>query len=253
MFTIKLSPANTDTFVKTINFNDWDAIVVADISTKDRDFLNNEKVILVDHHATAVELHDPSNNLFVYEHNCGTYLLNKLIECVKQKQDKKMNELVDIINDYDMWVLKDERSKPLQALFYHIGEDKFTERFWNFKVKFNDEENKWWNDTVAHRNKIFDEMEIFQDEGSNVGFIFQEEFSNEFCEMALNQFNIDVVVFIKPGMGSVRTKRRDINIGHMLENLGIGGGHAQAGGFRCKGMSEVQDCVKRIEDYLKQK
>lgn len=249
VFTVKLSPADTDSYVQTLNTDDFDVIIFADLSTKDKVFLNKPNTVLVDHHATAAELHNPSNNIFVYQDECGTYLLQKFIECIKQKQNKKLDDLVNVINDYDMWRLCDDRSKPLQALFYHIGEDTFTDRFWNFKVKFNEEEINWWKETLAHRKLIFDNMDVFQAEGSKVGFVFQTEFSNEFCDDALNELDIDVIVFVKPRMGSVRTNRKDISVGKMLEDLGIGGGHDQAGGFRCQSDDAIRKCVEMIEDY----
>ena len=249
VFTVKLSPGDTNAYVKALNTEDFDVIIFADLSTKDVGFLNKPNVVLVDHHSTAKELHNPLNNIFVYEDECGTYLLHKLIECIKQKQNNKLNDLVNVINDYDMWRLQDARSTALQALFYHVGEEKFTERFWDFKVKFNEEEVKWWDDTLTHRQKVYSELEIFQAEGSKVGFIFQTEFSNEYCDMALDDADIDVIVFIKPGVGSVRTKRRDINVGQMLEDLGIGGGHPQAGGFRYNNDDAIRKCVEQIEAY----
>ena len=61
VFTVKLSPQDTDEYVKNLDTSKFDTIIFADIATHDQNFLNLDKVIVVDHHESNLDVSDPED------------------------------------------------------------------------------------------------------------------------------------------------------------------------------------------------
>lgn len=252
VFTVKLSPQDVDDYVYNLNPSDFDGIILADISTADEQFLRLENVMMVDHHESAMYLYDPTWQCFVYDFECGTKLLSRVVEVALKKSQKPYKDLINLINDNDMWLHQDPRSHQLQKHFYNVKNDEFTERFWSFKVNFTDEENTQYKQIMDDIENKFNECNIFDFDHINAGCIIGYEYINDLCHMALEKHKYDFIVFYNPRSknGSIRCSNELIDVGKMLSELQIGGGHKLAAGFRSVDLQELKNHLNLIESYI---
>ena len=243
---VKMSPAKTDDYVSKLNPKLFDAIILADISTKDTTFLSNPNVIMIDHHDSALYLNDPDNLVFVNGSFCGTKLLLTMLQMVF-KESYKFDDLVTVVNDHDMWLLKDNRSKALNRLFYKYGDQDFFKRFRHMKANINKEEFDWYEAEKQKTIKRATELEMF-DLGCGVGVYFDNEYDNDLMNEVLDSSGFTCIVTYKPNFGgaSVRSKNSQINIGRILSDIGAGGGHRAAGGFRAKDHKQFQSIIENF-------
>ena len=253
VFTVKLSPQDTDEYVKNLDVSKFDTIIFADIATHDQNFLNLDKVIVVDHHESNLDVSDPEKNIFIYNLDCGTKMLSRVLEAVTKKTRKTYSDLVDVINDYDLWIHADPRSKQLVKMFYANEEQQFTERFYDFKVKFTEDENEWYKGELENIERAYNETDIFELNGLNVGIMMHHEYINDLCHKAMTEDNFDIIILYNTMSKSVsvRSKHDEVNVGEMLTKLQIGGGHASAGGFRALDNDSFKKQTVYIAKYCK--
>tara|TARA_R110001592_G_scaffold201021_1_gene450053 strand:- start:127 stop:1062 length:936 start_codon:yes stop_codon:yes gene_type:complete len=250
---MKTSPQKIETLINNIDPSNYKAIVLADISSQNEKFLNLPHVMLVDHHDTAANMHDPDNSIFVYDFECGTKLLKRVIEAAIKKPLKKYDELVDLINDYDLWEHKDPRSKKLAKLFYkRTSDDEFAERFWGFKVEFTIEEEQRFEDQRIEYEQIYNQLDVFELEESNTVFAIYNSYNNDLCHDMMERNGAEVAILFNPQTrcGSIRTVSEEIHLGEMLDSLGIGGGHPMAAGFKCETDDFLQKTIDNIDHYI---
>ena len=101
------------------NINDVDAIIFTDFCpTISLETVKSygKPVLVLDHHESARKYNDPANQIYVNEIYCGAKLAYKFFE--KFVNLKHLETLVEITDDYDRWILKDNRSFPLNQLFF---------------------------------------------------------------------------------------------------------------------------------------
>ena len=253
VFTVKLAPTDIDEYIENLRDETFDTVIFADICTSNKTFLKKPNVIAIDHHASNLDLLDVENNTFIYNLDCGTKLLTRLLEAVTKKPRKQYSDLVDLINDYDLWIHADERSQKIAKMFYANGEHEFTERFFNFKVKLTDEEESWYQGELDNIERLYNETDIFELEGLNVGIMMCTEYINDICHKAMNEDNFDIIICYNTSSKSVsvRNKHDEVDVGEMLSKLGIGGGHDSAGGFRAINEKEFKEKIGYIEKYCK--
>jgi oligoribonuclease NrnB/cAMP/cGMP phosphodiesterase (DHH superfamily) len=250
---MKSSPQKVETLIDNIDPNKYKAIVLADISTQNEEFLKLPHVMLVDHHDTAANMHDPDNCVFIYNFECGTKLLKRVIEGALRKPLKKYSELVNLINDYDLWEHKDERSKKLAKLFYkRTSDDEFAERFWGFKVEFTAEEEAKFEAQAIEYEQIYNQLEVYELEESNTVFAVYSSYNNDLCHDMMERNGAEIAILFNPQTrcGSIRTVSEEIHLGEMLDDMGIGGGHPMAAGFKCATDSHLQDTLEAIDRYI---
>ena len=115
------------------------SLIIADITPKEQkdiDILEklNMNVYILDHHETAEqrfkELNIPPlvHCKFMCNKECGTKMLYKFLFI----NDK--DEFVDIIDDYDRFILKYPKSVEMNKLFSLLGMDEFTKRGMRSKI-----------------------------------------------------------------------------------------------------------------------
>ena len=252
---MKSSPQKVNDLVANLDASKYDAIVFADISTTNEDFLNNKHVMLVDHHDTASNLHDPDNLIFVYDFECGSKLLKRVIEAAKRKPLKQLDDLVDIINDYDLWIHNDKRSKKLAKTFYsRKSDEEFAERFWNFKVSFTQEEEEKFEEDAIKYEQIYNQLEIFELDQTLTGFAVFGSYNNDLCHdiMVRNKLRVAIIFNTQTRCASIRTVDEEVHLGEMMKEYGTGGGHPMAAGFRAINDDKLRDTLEFIDDYLYQ-
>jgi oligoribonuclease NrnB/cAMP/cGMP phosphodiesterase (DHH superfamily) len=256
VFSVRLTPNAVDDYVKCLNVDLFDTIIIADLSTSNKEFLANDNVILIDHHESALYLHDPDKLCFVYLFACGTKLTKMILSAILRDDLKKFNDFAYLINDNDLFILEDERSIKLNSCYKRLGDEKFQEKYWNFgKITFTEEDNKAFAEERLEIQKLVDAAEYFISEDLNIGYMIFLGYNNEMVHEIMMKEKLDAFVTWNPtnGRGSIRSTNLLMKSGQMLSDMGIGGGHDAAAGFRLETAEEFQHFIDLTEKYIKDK
>lgn len=230
-----------------------DGIVFTDFSPIDfKDKLDELKIpyLILDHHETSLYLNDPSKGHIVNTKFCGAKLAYLYyvrtapeLECLK--------ELVELTNDYDLWLLKDKRSKYLNTIHWtYYGFDAFYERF---KYGFN-------GFTEHEKQELHKQHEQFKTMWENMPM---SELPHKGCICYASLFLSDLGLkleqegyewFIIYNDASqkfhLRTRNDKIDFAKICENdLHKGGGHAKAASCECL-PGEVEKLCKQIVESV---
>jgi len=253
-----------DTVAGEIDYDKYDAVIYTDISPESVSTIKDIKnVVLLDHHDTANDHHDPDNLRFVYNQECATFLTKTFCSMYFNKDLSFLNELVKYINDYDMWYQKEAKGWALNELHFKMKSTAFVKRFENGNCKFKPEELKYVFDK---RNEMNNQLKKVQENyyplpfNINGCYVEATSFVNDICNKLLNDgFMVVINRNPKTKSTSLRTnnKLKDVHIGNILRDLKLGGGHKHAGGFGldqstsfeykiksiCKELAKFKECV----------
>ena len=242
-------------YIKNVK-NSIDGIVFTDFSPIDypEEFTElNIPYLILDHHETALSLNNPKEGRIITTKCCGAMLAYKYftrkapeLECLK--------ELVELTNDYDLWIHKDVRSKYLNTVFWiYYGFHAFYERF---KTGFNGF-TKWEKGELLKQHnqlkKIWDELVItdLPHKGclcvastllGDIGLLLEKEG----YEWYLIYNDVTEKVHL-------RSRRKEIDVEKICtEVLHRGGGHSQASSCSCT-PDEVESITNQIVEAVNQK
>src|SRR3990167_2722708 len=226
--------------------DDFDGeILITDLSVSEdfAEYLNlRGKVALIDHHKTSIGLKkfnwctiDSANT------QCGSKLLYYWI--TKTTPDSvgiaKYKELVNLIDDYDRWIKKLDKTEDLRYLHHFLGQQRFVKRFVNqpsvlfsntelqFIKHERDAENDFVEETISRA--IIKRENIFGYE-YNTAFVLCDDYQNTVAEQLFNNESIDLVVMIGKNRISMRSANHvDVS---QIASFNGGGGHKNAGGMQ---------------------
>ena len=251
---------------------EYDKLFITDISVKKElaDALNNvsDKVILLDHHKTALWLNEYPYALVQVEDEsvgkmCGAYLFYEYLK----KNHKEFNDtpalklFIDYVRMYDTWEWKEKYDniipKRLNDLMYIDGPNEFIDkmvyRLGNNLFIFDDTdlmklqiEQTYINSYVAQKNETLMVNDSLFPEYT-VGITFADkyisELGNKLCEL---HPELDFVVLINMSTLAVsyRTVKDDLDLSDIAKRFG-GGGHPKASGSRFDA-SIVNDMLNNI-------
>jgi hypothetical protein len=188
---------------------------------------------MLDHHESALEYNDPSKLHFIISGICGALLTKRFVEKMYNIKLDHLNEMVKLTNDYDMWILKDQKSKELNdIMFYKYRPVKFRELFFDGRTEFTQEEKDWLKKREVQFENLYNGLDVFEFEKINGCIVQSKEFINEICHDLMEKEEYDIVVVRNPSNNriSFRTKKDNINLGLILKEFGNGGGHAKSAG-----------------------
>ena len=251
---------------------EYDKLFITDISVKKElaDALNNvsDKVILLDHHKTALWLNEYPFALVQVEDEsvgkmCGAYLFYEYLK----KNHEEFNDtlalklFIDYVRMYDTWEWKEKYDniipKRLNDLMYIDGPNEFIDkmvyRLGNNLFIFDDTdlmklqiEQTYINSYIAQKNEtLMINDNLFP--GYTVGITFADkyisELGNKLCEL---HPELDFVVLINMSTLAVsyRTVKDDLDLSDIAKRFG-GGGHPKASGSRFD-VSIVNDMLNNI-------
>ena len=251
---------------------EYDKLFITDISVKKElaDVLNNvsDKVILLDHHKTALWLNEYPFALVQVEDEsvgkmCGAYLFYEYLK----KNHEEFNDtlalklFVKYVRMYDTWEWKEKYDniipKRLNDLMYMDGPNEFIDkmiyRLGNNLSIFDDTdlmklqiEQTYINSYVAQKNEtLIVNDDLFAE--YTVGITFADkyisELGNKLCEL---HPELDFVVLINMSTLAVsyRTVKDDLDLSDIAKRFG-GGGHPKASGSRFDA-SIVNDMLNNI-------
>jgi oligoribonuclease NrnB/cAMP/cGMP phosphodiesterase (DHH superfamily) len=228
------------------------------------------KFILLDHHESSKQFHNPKANIHVMDSICGAKLTLVFLENMFNIMLPHLYELINLVDDYDLWHHKSYKSKHLQYILeYYMNIDKengiqtFVNRFmdgiqWDQLL---DVERK----SIARKEQaiedVWNSLDVTLYNGSKIAIIFvSSNIKNEISQRILDSADTGVEVVINfsadSTAGSVRAtdrKVKDINVSKVIEFLSnntkvlSGGGHKLASGFVVKGCTYSQSREERFK------
>jgi len=251
IYHISTSFGKIDNYLLNTNYDKFDHVFVTDLYPENRNLINiSDKIILIDHHETQVEVHNPKLMRFVDVTRCASATVKPFIESYFKVNLSYLNDLVRLTNDYDMWQLKYDDSKNLNELFWYYKPDGFRNRFFNGDVRFTQVEIDYLNSRKIEYNNTYEKIDGIDFDSINGCLVFGvNSFVNEICHDLLEKDGYHIV-FLKIGNTnriSVRHKIDGLHIGNVLLKLGLGGGHTNAAGMLCsRDPKELSHQVQRV-------
>jgi oligoribonuclease NrnB/cAMP/cGMP phosphodiesterase (DHH superfamily) len=240
-----------------INYDEYDAVIITDVSPDDQtvEKLGNiwkDKILLLDHHDTAVRLHDPENMKFVHPGECGMTITKKFFEKYYNFKFDYLDGLDRIINDYDMWIKEDPKSEDMNLLYLKYWDERFRERFYKGLSDFTFEEKKYLEEKHKEFKKIYKDLDVWELMSIHGCLYIADNWANELADKILNEKTCRVTISRNPKTNgcSIRSRISNIHIGDMLSGLGFGGGHKEAGGFWEPDTLKFREKVDLIEKYI---
>jgi len=246
-----------DEILQSLDYDKYDYVILTDIHPDDqRNMYLSDKIILLDHHESAKEYTDPAKMHYVVVGICGAKLTLRFVEKMYDMKLEHLHELVEITNDYDMWILNHPKSKQMNDLmFYKYRPDKFRQNFFDGRTTFTEEEEEWLEQRAIKFDKLYNGLSVFEFDKLNGCIAQSREFINEICDKLMNEESYNIVVIRNPSNGrvSVRHRIEGLNAGEILKVHGWGGGHALAAGFFSTDMNDFQDKIKILEEEIAEK
>lgn len=251
---------------------EYDKLFITDISVKKElaDALNNisDKVILLDHHKTALWLNEYPYALVQVEDEsigkmCGAYLFYEYLKKNHKEFDDTpaLKLFIDYVRMYDTWEWKEKYDniipKRLNDLMYIDGPNEFIDkmiyRLGNNLAIFDDTdlmklqiEQTYINSYVAQKNEtLIINDNLFPE--YTVGIVFADkyisELGNKLCEL---HPELDFIVLINMSTLTVsyRTVKDNLDLSAIAKGFG-GGGHPKASGSRFDA-SIINDMLNNI-------
>ena len=251
---------------------EYDKLFITDISVNkeiaDKLLSISDKVILLDHHKTALWLNEYPYALVQVEDEsigkmCGAYLFYEYLKKNHKEFDDTpaLKLFIDYVRMYDTWEWKEKYDniipKRLNDLMYIDGPNEFIDkmvyRLGNNLFIFDDTdlmklqiEQTYINSYIAQKNEtLMVNDDLFPE--YTVGITFADkyisELGNKLCEL---HPELDFVVLINMSTLAVsyRTVKDDLDLSDIAKGFG-GGGHPKASGSRFDA-SIVNDMLNNI-------
>ncbi|MCS1350358.1 DHHA1 domain-containing protein [Mechercharimyces sp. CAU 1602] len=233
--------------------DEYDAIFITDISVAEEvaEKINDtaaDKIMLIDHHATALWLNKYDWATVIVKgikgKESGTSLFNEWLQVHMSniRTNPMLSEFAELVRRYDTWEWKTRygvlKPKKMNDLLYIIGRERFVARpheFEYFTTNFSANEELLLEleaeKESAYIEKKKSEVRRLVVEGFTVGIVFADRYLSSLGEeIAKVNEDIDIVAMVNPPKAvSFRTVKSDIHLGEFAQKFG-GGGHAKAAG-----------------------
>lgn len=249
-----------DSMLESLDYDKYDYVILTDINPNRQKSLEmSDKIIMLDHHESAIQSNDPSKMQFVITGKCGAHLTKKFVEKYFKIDLSHLDDLVRYTNIYDMWDKENPEfpyaKKINDLMFYLYRPKKFRDKFFDGRTYFTEEEDEWLEQREIEFKNLYESLSIFEFEKINGCVVQSKEFINEICDKIMTEECYDIVFVRNPyhGRVSVRHKIEDLNIGDVLSEHDWGGGHAQSAGMFCSDMEDFQNKISVLEDELSKK
>ncbi|HMB00876.1 MAG TPA: hypothetical protein VKS21_07800 [Spirochaetota bacterium] len=153
---------------------------------------------------------------------------------------RKYRELIELVNDRDLWLNQDERSALIYRLHKIYGDEGFINRFYeNAAVTFTEKEKILldYQQQLDQRqiDSLLKKLQISTDSnGFRMGYIYGEASSSELLNKAVRDFDLEYALLINMNTGRVSARGRgNFDLAAFAASFG-GGGHKAASAFYIK-------------------
>jgi nanoRNase/pAp phosphatase (c-di-AMP/oligoRNAs hydrolase) len=241
----------------SLRYQDYDYVILTDIHPKCLSSLEmSDNVILIDHHKSAEEYHNPKKNRFVIsDRGCASVLVKYWAEKIYGVDLSELDNLVYLTNDYDTWRINNPKSKMMADLqFHYYHPKKFITEFFNGRTKLNEDELAWLKNRKKLFKDLYSKLEVYDLDKIKGCYVEATDFINEVADCLLTQEGYNVVFVRNPRSNKISARHRlkGLDMGNILKELNLGGGHAEAAGFTVI-KEEVQDKIKLVENTIVEK
>lgn len=247
---VGLKYGQVDSYLSKVDFTKYDSIILTDISPENIETFDlSDKIYLLDHHETALKYNNNVNR-FVIDGKCAGTLCKTFFENLLHINLSHLKDLVEIVNDYDMWILKTpELAWGMNELFFRYFSDNFRYRFFSGDVKFNNDEIEYLASRRKQFTTTYKNTKLFKMDSIKGGVFVGSEFLNDLCHDFMQNEKLDIIFCInqKTNSCSVRSNL-DLHIGNFLQaNLSNSGGHKNSGAFKFNDINDVHSKLDMLE------
>ncbi len=247
-----------DKLLPTIDASRYDYVLLTDLYPDDLTKLDlpgiKDKLIFIDHHGTSLPALDVANNRFVHTGFCASKLTKSYFENMLGVGLNHLNSLVDVIDDYDLWQLKDPRSISLNVLFGMYMCDGFRNRFFKGNIEFTPAENSYISEKQEEFSSVINRLTVMELENIEGAFIVGEPnmMLNETCHYFLNCMNFRIVYLYNTISGSISVRHNidGLDMGKVLTAMGIGGGHEKSAGFQVFNPGNISTVTENVNEEI---
>lgn len=247
------------------NMDRFDVIIFTDFTpreTMDHFKALNIPILIIDHHESAAIFNDHEKDIYIDTEFCGakeTLLFYK--DYIGEATYNRLLDFVDCVNDFDMWILEDERSMMLNAMFFDkkMGWDRFERRFITGNMEFTQNEIFWMQAREESVKKEIENLRFKEVKGDGAVIQTPVHFAEISRYIETNKNYNFLIMWSglldradKPQKVSVRIYNDRLNFVKCAEEVGKGGGHEKAGGFQCDSRKEAMDTIAKYIDNLNQ-
>ena len=239
----------------------YDAIIFSDFCPDDAMIEAVHAVrkpyLVIDHHQTAqVCPDDPYGAYFVKEGRCGALLC---YDYFKNMADlEKLYQLCVVTNDHDLWLRKMiPISDDLNTLLYEYGYEEFMTKFMNGLEPDGSIPEDAKAILANHEHEVDEYIAqcVQKNLPYNGHYIECETFNSDINMRMTPKYDWLVMAGtegVDPGMTklSFRTRRKDINIGQTLKEIGRGGGGHPAAAGQVIPTAERDEFIQLVGDKL---
>lgn len=240
-------------FITAEKYNEYDLIFITDVSVSlevaeliEKNF--KDKVVLLDHHKTVMELNKYDWALIETNHRpdmkaCGTSLVYEWFRAL----DLDLNyngKFVEAVRRYDTWEWKtkynDETAKELNDIYHIYGKERFfnvyTELIENYTNIFDDEAKLLLELEEEKKKKYIwkkgQELRLTSVDNYSIGVVFAENYISELGnKLAEDNEDLDFIAIITGTGIAFRGIKDNIDLGEFAKNrYENGGGHPKAAG-----------------------
>lgn len=218
--------------------SNYAGLIITDVSPSERAYnsiLGETEITFIDHHPTSAWLkgqhgviHDTTKS--------ATKLTYEWLES-KGCDVSPYADLVDCINDFDMWHMQRSDSLQMNILFMKLGIERFETRFLsNPSAKFTENEALIVELEEDRRDRYIRNSAksgiYFKDNKGRSGYaVFCEEYNSEVGNYITNELDVDYVVIVNAQRKKVSLRSvPEVDVSEIAVQNG-GGGHKNAAGF----------------------
>lgn len=231
----------------------WEYVFITDLSISQElaTYLNRRgNVNLFDHHKTSLELSKTYDWAFVNTNYCATYIFYHFLSTVCDL--RTYQEFVRLVNDHDLWLHQDPRSRQLARLLDLFGRKYFIFRIVSapnrFFLPFETVILESTDEKIREYLESVKVIILTDEEGYMYVLAIAEKYTSELGEYLLNKYQeCSYVVILKLDINSVSVSLRsrgDFDVSEIARRYG-GGGHKAAAGFRL-GISELGKWLSKV-------
>jgi len=205
---------------------------------------NTAPFLVLDHHETVQQYND-NQTIIINTSMCGAKLTYNFVN--HYKDISHLKEFIDIVNDWDMFILADVRSRFFNNIYWEMGAKWFARRFLSGNCTLYPEEKQYLLDAQAEFKDMYDNMEIsdLMDDGV---FFETDRFMNE-CVEALKKDGYKWFVIKNKNSLSVRADHVDLMaVANIFNTNGYNmGGHNHAMGLPLNYKSDIGKVLNDLQ------
>jgi len=223
----------------TLDHYDKVFILDLDLPAEAIKIVDKKNVVVVDHHASHVKnkhLYKNAKAVIQEEHSC-TGLVYEKFKTALTLSDKQQ-QLINIINEYDCYNIKNVDALKLNAIHRSLNNPK-TEKFIDSFFEGFREYTALEKNCIKLYFKKFKEQiqnaQVFKGKIKSYDVIatFGDYAINEVAHFLINKHNAQIGIIVNTKAKTVsfrRHKECDVDVSILAKNLCNGGGYASAGG-----------------------